>query len=96
MKMGKILILAKYIFLIYGTDIYEKRKHINITYAHRGFKRSCKFWLEPEVELDEKKKGNFTDIELKEVEKLVKENQNILLKQLELFYTNKQVKAIRK
>lgn len=34
--MGKILILAKYIFLIYGTDIYEKRKHIHVTYTHRG------------------------------------------------------------
>ena len=47
--MGKLLILANYIFLIYGSDIHEKRKHVHVTYAHRGFKRSCKFWLEPDI-----------------------------------------------
>jgi len=33
--MGKLLILANYIFLIYGSDIYETRKHIHVTYSHR-------------------------------------------------------------
>ena len=47
--MGKLLILANYIFLIYGSDIHEKRKHVHVSYAHRGFKRSCKFWLEPDI-----------------------------------------------
>jgi hypothetical protein len=94
--MGKLLIFAKYIFLVYGTDIYESRKHIHITYTHRGFKRSCKFWLEPKVELDENKKGDFTEVELNEIKNLISENKNILLKQLELFYNHKPVKAIRK
>lgn len=54
--MGKLLSLSNYIFLIYGSDIYETRKHIHVTYAHRGFKRSCKFWLEPHVQLTYPKK----------------------------------------
>jgi len=45
--MGKLLILARYIFLVYGVDIHEKRRHVHITHAQRGYKVSCKFWLEP-------------------------------------------------
>jgi hypothetical protein len=94
--MGKLLILTRYIFLVYGSDIYEKRKHIHVTYSQSGFKRSCKFWLEPTIEMDESKKGDFTAIELNEIKKLIEENKEIIIGQLELFYANKQVKAIRK
>lgn len=94
--MGKLLIFAKYIFLIYGSDINEPRRHVHVTYAHRGYKQSCKFWLEPEIKLDENKKGEFTATELNEIEKLIKENKDILLKQLDLFYNHQSVKAIRK
>jgi len=93
--MGKLLILARYIFLIYGTDITEKRKHIHCTYAYKGFKRSCKFWLEPEIELDENKSGDFTQKELNEIQDLILQNKELLLTQLALFYSGKQVKAIR-
>ena len=61
-----LLILAKYTFLIYGSDIYEKRRHIHVTYSRRGFKRSCKFWLEPSLKPDENKKGDFNSKELLE------------------------------
>jgi hypothetical protein len=94
--MGKLLILAKYVFLIYGSDIYEARRHIHVTYNYRGFKRSCKFWIEPDIVLDESKTGDFTEKELKEIESLIKENQEVLLQQLDLFYQNQPVKAIRK
>ncbi|MBI4931890.1 MAG: DUF4160 domain-containing protein [Bacteroidetes bacterium] len=94
--MGKLLILARYVFLIYGVDINETRKHVHVTFSHRGFKRACKFWLEPKVELDENKKGNFSEVELNEIKKLVTEHKTILLEQLELFYNQKPVKAIRK
>ncbi len=94
--MGKLLILRKYIFLIYGSDISESRKHVHVTYAHRGYKRSCKFWLEPKVELDSNKKGQFTTKELSEIEKLTVTNKGILLRQLALFYEHRTVKAIRK
>jgi hypothetical protein len=94
--MGKLLILSKYIFLVYGTDIYEKRRHIHVTYSHRGFKRACKFWLEPELVLDHGKKGDFSEAELNEIKILIDDHKSILLKQLELFYNHKPVKAIRK
>lgn len=94
--MGKILILSKYVFLIYSIDIIELRKHIHVTYNVAGYKKSCKFWLEPEVELDENKKGTFTEIELREIEKLVKENKEIIVRQLHLFYAGLPIKSIRK
>jgi hypothetical protein len=94
--MGKLLILAKYIFLIYGSDIHEKRRHVHVTYAMRGYKVSCKFWLEPEVEIDENKKGEFNANELNEIRKLIIENKEVILAQLELFHKGKPVKAIRK
>lgn len=94
--MGKLLILAKYIFLIYSVDIYETRKHVHVTYNVAGRKRSCKFWLEPEIDLDLNKRGNFTDIELNEIKKLIFENKETLLSQLELFYDGVSEKAIRK
>lgn len=94
--MGKLLILARYIFLIYGSDINEKRKHIHCTYAHRGYKKSCKFWLEPRIELDTNKTGDFTERELKEIEALVVEHKTTLLTQLDIFYSGLEVKAIRK
>ncbi len=94
--MGKLLILFKYIFIIYGSDILETRRHVHVTYAHRGYKQSCKFWLEPEVELDEEKTGEFSAKELNEIKKLIEENKDILLNQLKLFYSYQPVKAIRK
>ena len=94
--MGKILILLKYVFIIYSVDINELRKHIHVTHNVAGYKKSCKFWLEPEVELDESKKGNFTEIELREIKKLIEENIELILQQLKLFYAGQTVKSITK
>jgi hypothetical protein len=94
--MGKLLILANYIFLIYGSDIYEQRKHVHVTYNRRGFKKACKFWLEPYVVIDKNKTGDFSAKELLDIQKLIEENRDILFNQLELFYANQPVKAIRK
>lgn len=94
--MGKLLILSRYIFLIYGSDIYESRKHIHVTHNRRGYKKACKFWLEPIIEVDLSKKGDFTTIELNEIQKLIVENKELLLSQLTDFYNGQQVKAIRK
>ena len=93
--MGKLLIFARYIFLIYGPDINEVRRHVHCTYAHKGFKRSCKFWLEPEIELDENKSGDFSEKELNEIKQLIMQNKTIINEQLSRFYNNEQVKAIR-
>ena len=94
--MGKLLILTRYIFLIYSVNINESRKHIHVTFNRKGYKKSCKFWLEPEAILDENKKGEFSVKELKEIKELVIENKLVLLAQLELFYTNHLVKAIKR
>ncbi len=94
--MGKLLILTNYIFLIYGSDLYESRRHIHVTFNHRGFKKSCKFWPDPEILLDDNKKGNFTPKELREIEFLLMENVAIIRQQLDLFYLGKPLKAIRK
>ncbi len=95
LSMGKLLILSRYIFLIYGVDINEMRRHIHCTYAHKGFKRSCKFWIEPNVELDVTKRGDFTDKELNEIKELIIEHKMVLLSQLDRFYNHESVKAIR-
>jgi hypothetical protein len=96
MPMGKLLILEKYIFLVYGSDILEKRRHVHVTFAHRGYKRACKFWLEPDIALDPAKPGDFSEKDLNEIKKLVVEHKATLLKQLDLFYNHIPVKAIRK
>ena len=94
--MGKILVLLRYVFLIYSVDISETRRHIHVTHNVAGYKKSCKFWLEPETMLDENKKGDFTETELKEIRKLIEENKKLILQQLELFYQGKLVKSIKK
>jgi hypothetical protein len=94
--MGKILILLKYVFLVYSIDINELRKHVHVTHNVAGYKKSCKFWLEPKVELDENKKGDFTEVELREIKKLIEENKQIILQQLNLFYLGKPIKSIKK
>ncbi|MBA3674363.1 MAG: DUF4160 domain-containing protein [Chitinophagaceae bacterium] len=94
--MGKILILLRYIFLIYSIDINEARRHIHVTRNVAGYKKSCKFWLEPEIEPDENKKGDFSSVELREIRKLIEENKELILQQLELFYAGRTVKSIRK
>jgi hypothetical protein len=52
--------------------------------------------LHPEIALDENKKGDFTEIELREIRKLIGENKEVILQQLELFYEGQPVKSIRK
>ncbi len=93
--MGKILILLKYVFLIYSVDINEIRRHIHVTRNLAGYKKSCKFWLEPNIELDESKKADFNEIELREIRKLIEQNKEVILQQLKLFYAGLPVKAIR-
>lgn len=93
--MGKLLILTKYIFLIYGSDIKETRRHIHVTYANRGYKQSCKFWLEPQVILANKRSSQFNKKELREIENLIHEHIDTLMSQLNKFYRGQPTTAIR-
>ncbi len=45
--------------------------------------------------LDEHKKA-ITEIELREIRKLIEENKKLILQQIELFYQGKPVKSIKK
>ncbi len=94
--MGKILVLLKYVFLIYSVDITETRRHIHVTHNVAGYKNSCKFCLEPEVMLDENIKGDFPEIELREIRRLIEENKELILQQLDLFYKGQPVTSIKK
>ena len=94
--MGKILVLVKYVFLIYSVDITEIRRHIHVTHNVAGYKKSCKFWLEPVVELDENKRGDFSEIELREIKRLIEEHKELILQQLEFFYAGQIVKSIKR
>ncbi|MCY7420800.1 MAG: DUF4160 domain-containing protein [Chitinophagaceae bacterium] len=69
---------------------------MHVTHNVAGYKKSCKFWLEPVTMLDENKKGDFTETELKEIRKLIEENKELILQQLELFYQGKLIKSIKK
>jgi len=66
-----------------------------VSYARKGFKRSCKFWLEPDIESDENKMGEFNEKELNEIKQLIVAHKETILEQLERFYNNEPVKAIR-
>jgi hypothetical protein len=46
--------------------------------------------------VDENKRGDFNDLELREIKKLIEENKAIILQQLNLFYEGETVKAIRR
>ena len=94
--MGKILVLVKYVFLIYSVDITEIRRHIHVTHNVAGYKKSCKFWLEPVVELDENKRGDFSEIELREIKRLIEEHKELILQQLKFFYAGQIVKSIKR
>jgi hypothetical protein len=92
--MGKLLVLLKYVFFVFSSDINEGRRHIHATDKKRDIERICKFWLEPKIELHEN--TGFSAKELNEIEKLLKINLPLLNKQLDLFYAHKKVKSISK
>lgn len=92
--MGKLLILLKYVFFVFSSDINENRRHVHVTDKKKNIERVCKFWLEPNVELHEN--IGFSLKELNEIEKLLRMNMELLSSQLDLFYSNKRVKSIRK
>jgi hypothetical protein len=91
--MPKLLIINQYVFLIYSNDLAENRKHIHIESKKGRFRRTAKFWLEPEISLVDP--GGFSKTELKKIEKLIKENINLLKEQIEKFSKGIKVKTIK-
>lgn len=90
--MGKLLIVLKYVFFLFSSDINEKRKHIHVRDRKGKISNLCKYWLEPEISLAYNK--GFTNKEIKEIESLIVEHKTIINKQVKLFRAEKTVKSI--
>ncbi|MCI0448342.1 MAG: DUF4160 domain-containing protein [Chlorobi bacterium] len=91
--MPKLLIVRQYVFLIYSSDLAENRKHVHVESRKGRFRQTAKFWLEPKVALVDK--GGFSKTELKNIEKLIKENLNLLNRQIEKFANGIKIKTIK-
>lgn len=91
--MSKILIIYGYVLLVYAGDIIETRKHVHVESKKGRFRNTAKFWLEPEVELADS--GNFSDTELNLIQKLIENNRDLIISQIEKFFQGQNVKIIR-
>lgn len=93
--MPKVLLYATakivWTFLFYGRDVNENRAHVHV--GKRDTEHFAKFWLEPEVEMS--KEGDLTDAQLKQLEQIIEENKELLLKQWQVFKQGRNVKFIK-
>lgn len=92
--MPKLLIIRKYVFLLFSVDIHEDRNHIHVEIKKGQRRRVAKFWLEPNIELVDK--GNLSDKEINEAIKLIQDNIELLNTQIERFRKGEKIKTIRK
>ncbi len=90
--VGKLLIVLKYVFFLFSSDVNEKRKHIHVRDRKGKISNLCKYWLEPEISMAYNK--GFSPKELKEIKSLIKEHQEIIDSQVKLFMKEKKVKSI--
>ena len=81
--MPKLLIIKGIIFYIASQDIFESRRHIHIESKKGKFRTNAKVWLEPEIETA--KLGNFSEIEMNKILKLIQKNLGSINKQLDIF-----------
>lgn len=91
--LGKLLLILRYVFLLFSSDKEEGRRHIHVTDTSSDNERLCKFWLEPIVELAYNK--GFRQKEVNQIERLISEHKEILDEQIDLFLTGKRVNSIR-
>ena len=90
--MPKLLVYrAIWIFTIFGTDIFENRKHIHV--GRKGTERLCKIWLEPEVEIA--KSGELSVSEQREVLQITELYREELILQWEQFLTGQKIEIIK-
>ena len=88
--MPKLLIYKNWIFIMYGTDINENRKHVHV--GKKSMTVLCKIWLEPNIEIAEK--GELTIKEQNEVLSIVNTYSIQLAKQWDDFVSGKKVTMI--
>ncbi len=82
--MGKLLILLNYIFFVFSSDIKEQRRHIHVKDKKRGLKKFCKFWIEPDIQLESN--IGFSHSELNEIEKMIHSNIKIIHRQSDSYF----------
>ena len=92
--MPKILIVGKFIFLLFSSDVAETRRHIHVEMRKNRRRRVAKFWLEPHIELVEP--GNLNEREIQMAISLIEENQRLIDEQLDRFYSGRVLKVLRK
>ena len=92
--MPKVLLYitskTTWIFLFFGTDVYENRAHVHA--GKKATERYCKIWLEPEIEIA--KNGSLTSAELKEALEITNEYHAKLMEQWKKFTGGETLKII--
>lgn len=89
--MPKLAYIGAFIVFVVSFDLRERR-HVHIARTKDGFQRTAKFWLEPEVELFER--GDFSDKELRLIERSLKEHRGSISKQINDFAEGKKVRPL--
>ena len=90
--MPKFLIYHSiWIFTIFGSDIYENRKHIHV--GRRGTERLCKIWLEPRVKIAVA--GELTLSEQREVLAVTELYREVLPGQWTQFMSGQKIQIIK-
>ena len=97
LQMPKLLIIGKFTFSIFPSDIDESRKHIHIL-SKKGRKyKFAKIWIEKEgvFDIEIAKQGDFSEVEINKITKLLEENHMIIEKQLDDYFSGKKIKTIK-
>lgn len=91
--MPKILIYKAFIFIIFSVDIYENRRHIHIVKKSVKKFYPAKFWLEPEIEMENK--GDFTDKEINKIHDIIVLYFEDINNQLDVFFSGNKINIIK-
>lgn len=91
--MPKILVVGRFVFLLFASDVAEARRHIHVEVKKGRRRHVAKFWLEPMLELVEA--GDLNDREVREVVSLIRLHEALIASQLDRFYAGKPVKVKR-
>lgn len=90
--MPKVLIFRDiWIFVIYGTDKYENRKHVHV--GKKATLNLCRIWIDPLIEVADP--DDLSQKQQNEVIDIVKLYKNELIQQWEFFFEGKNIKTIK-
>ena len=91
--MPKLLIIRRYVFFVYSSDLNEKRMHVHVEGKKGRQRKSAKFWIEPEIE--SVSKGSFNEREITAINVLIEEHIELIRDQLINFKNGKRIKTIK-